>query len=82
MGSKEKKMAYKKITVGFVIQDFDDNGNCVAQEFVAGDQVDYEDEEGNPVDVDVSKEYHPYDMVQPPQWDEACGRPNLEEDDA
>ena len=61
---------FQKITVGFVVQNFQKNGKgefvCVSQEFVAGDQVDYEDEEGNSVDVDTSKEeYQPYHMIQP-----------------
>ena len=42
---------FNKITVGFVIQTFEksDEGRfiCVGQEFIAGDQVDYEDGDGN-----------------------------------
>lgn len=58
---------YRKITVGFVIQTFNKQGQCVAQEFVAGDQVDYEDEDGNtlPHRVCMKFEYQPFDMVQP-----------------
>jgi len=55
---------YKKITTGFVIQTFNDDGNCVEQEFVAGDQVDYEDIDGEPFDAH-SDNYQPFDMVQP-----------------
>jgi len=44
---------FNKITVGFVIQTFEKNAAgkfiCTKQEFIAGDQVDYEDAEGNPV---------------------------------
>jgi len=44
---------FNKITVGFVIQTFEKNTAgkfiCTKQEFIAGDQVDYEDEEGNPI---------------------------------
>lgn len=54
----------KKITVGFVIQEFDDKGKCVHQEFVAGDQVDFENEDGEPVDADNTL-YHPFNMSQP-----------------
>lgn len=58
----EKK--HLKITNGCVIQTYE-GPTCVAQEFLAGD-VDYEDEAGNPVEIDVFKEeYCPFDMVQP-----------------
>lgn len=41
-------MLVKKITTGFVIQTFDtDLGRWLSQEFVAGDQVDYEGEFGS-----------------------------------
>ena len=60
-------MIIKKITAGYVIQTFDtDLGRFVSQEFIAGGQCQYEDEDGEPVD---SKEmgdpepYFPYDMV-------------------
>ena len=59
-------MIIKKITTGFVIQEFDtETGLFVAQEFVAGDQVDYEDEEGEKVDSEGVDGYLPFDMVQP-----------------
>ena len=39
---------------------------CIEQEFIAGDQVDYENEEGESIDIDISKEqYQHYDMVNP-----------------
>ena len=42
----------KKITTGFVIQDFDEKtGKCVSQEFVAGDQVDWENEDGESIEA-------------------------------
>ncbi|MBW8017926.1 MAG: hypothetical protein FVQ82_17280 [Planctomycetes bacterium] len=44
---------FTKITVGFVAQTYEKNiaGKlvCVDQEFIAGDQVDYEDDEGNTI---------------------------------
>jgi hypothetical protein len=47
-------MRINKITVGYVSQTFDtDLGRFVSQEFVAGDQVDYEDQDGDPVDNDL-----------------------------
>ena len=61
----------KKITAGFVIQEFNDKGDCVRQEFVAGDDVSFEDNNGNPIDWEedhyeiLEKAYHPFDMVQP-----------------
>ena len=57
---------FSKITVGFVVQSFekDTDGKfvCVSQEFIAGDQVDYEDMSGNPVDKPAYK-YQPYNMT-------------------
>jgi len=51
---------FNKITVGFVIQTFEKNAAgkfvCTKQEFIAGDQVDYEDAEGNP----ITPPEHPY----------------------
>ena len=61
-----------KITVGFVTQTFETHKNkFVSQDFTAGDTVDYEDSQGNPLDnksIDfelLSKSYLPFDMVQP-----------------
>ncbi len=64
---------FTKTTVGFVAQTFekDDEGRfvCTGQEFIAGDQCDYEDAEGNSVDP-PEHEYQPYNMTlksQPPK---------------
>jgi hypothetical protein len=62
---------FKKITTGFVIQDYDENGKCISQSFVAGDDVQFEDKNGNPLETDDGEkiernhEYFPFDMVQP-----------------
>jgi len=40
-------MIYHKITNGFVIQRFDDTGKFLDQEFIAGNPVDYETQEGD-----------------------------------
>jgi len=57
---------FTKITVGFVVQAFekDDKGNfvCTKQEFIAGDQYDYEDAQGNPIDP-ADHQYQPYNMT-------------------
>lgn len=46
-------MIVKKVTVGFVIQEFDTEKNqFVSQEFIAGDQVDWETEDGDKIDPD------------------------------
>lgn len=56
----------RKHTVGWVTQTFDEEtGELVEQEFCAGDQVDWEDEDGNPVDAPKNAKYQPFDMVQP-----------------
>ncbi len=67
VGKIEKSMEqeHNKITTGFVIQKY--KGNIpVSQEFIAGDQVDYEDLDGNPIDYNTDdEEYLPFEMVQP-----------------
>jgi len=59
-------MIYHKITNGFVIQRFDDTGKFLDQEFIAGNPVEYETQEGDPVD-DIAQEmlhgcYQPFNM--------------------
>ena len=60
-------MKINKITTGFVIQTYDGKtGRCVGQEFVAGDEVKYEDQNGESVDwSEKADAYQPFDMVQP-----------------
>lgn len=64
-GSQEHSM-FTKITVGFVAQTFKKNPEgkfvCTAQEFIAGDQCDYEDAEGKPTEP-PDYEYQPYNMT-------------------
>lgn len=62
--------AYSKTTVGFVTQQYmlnkDGKYICIEQFFTAGDEVSRENQDGDPVDIDTSKEeYHPFDMEQP-----------------
>jgi len=64
-------MKYNKITTGFVVQNYITLGSnhiCIGQEFVAGDEVDREDEYGSSIDhkIDTTKEnYQSFDMVNP-----------------
>jgi len=62
-------MIVNKITTGFVIQKFDtETGEYLSQEFIAGDQVDYENEVGEPTDqslMPTPEPYLPFNMVQP-----------------
>lgn len=64
-------MLISKITAGFVIQIFDtEKQQFVSQEFVAGDQIDFEDAEGNPMDsgllkVDGIEKALAFEMKQP-----------------
>lgn len=63
-------MIIHKITPGYVIQVFDTEAKeFTFQEFVAGNEVEYEDETGDVVDFDVATlmmdYYLPYEMVQP-----------------
>jgi len=57
---------FTKTMVGFVIQTFRKNSKgryiCTHQEFIAGDQCDYEDVQGNPIEP-PDYEYQPYNMV-------------------
>jgi hypothetical protein len=57
---------FTKITIGFVIQTFEKNDKgqfvCIHQEFVAGDQCDYEDEKGDSVEPPDHK-YQPFNMT-------------------
>ncbi len=57
---------FTKTTVGFVIQTFRKNSKgryiCTHQEFIAGDQCDYEDVRGNTIEP-PGYEYQPYNMV-------------------
>src|SRR5271154_5555823 len=57
----------RKITTGFVIQRWSDNGVFLGQEFTSGNECEYEDENGEVLDLDEIKEpdYEPYNMVQP-----------------
>jgi hypothetical protein len=66
-------MIIQKITIGFVIQEFDtDTQQWVNQDFIASDQCDYE-VDGDPINlqdfvdrvVGKKEPYLPFDMVQP-----------------
>ena len=64
-------MILHKITTGFVVQKFDsETGRCLSQEFVAGDQVEWEDQTGKPIEdgqygIDLEGFYLPLKMKQP-----------------
>ena len=63
-------MLIEKITHGFVAQVFDTEKNCyISQKFVAGYDVDYEDKDCNPIELEdrgnISDFYLPFEMVQP-----------------
>lgn len=59
--------AVRKITSGFVTQFFNPaTKQLINQEFTAGDNVAFEDAEGEPVTVsDPSEYYHPFNMEKP-----------------
>ena len=56
---------FTKITVGFVTQSYKRNAAgkfvCKGQEFIAGDQVDYEDLDGNTIKA-PEHDYQPFEM--------------------
>lgn len=78
--SQVRANGFKKITEGCVTQVFTASGHCISQTFTAGDQVDYEDMDGNPIPLpvspsgDVVEKYPGFDMVQPdaPATGEPC----------
>lgn len=51
------------------MQNFNDVGEFLSQEFVAGDDVEYETENCDPInEMDMplaGNEYHPFDMLEP-----------------
>ena len=57
---------FTKVTVGFVAQTFEKDSKgrfvCTHQEFIGGDQCDYEDAEGNTIEP-PEHEYQPYNMT-------------------
>ncbi len=65
----EPEVVVHKITHGYVNQRFED-GVCVKQAFVAGHPVEFEDEDGNPLEDSDAIEslpnlYHTFDMEKP-----------------
>ena len=65
-------MIIDKITVGFVVQKYDtESGKYIEQDFIAEDDVTYENEFGERILADESPvkfsdiPYLPFDMVQP-----------------
>jgi len=63
-------MIIKKITVGFVVQEFDtEKKKFTHQEFISGDEVDFELEDGTPclpiTKKKLEKYYLPFEMKQP-----------------
>ena len=67
-------MHLKKVTIGFVIQTYDtDLGMFISQEFIAGDQVDWEYHWGVPVNdahkalYQLDQQYQSFGMEEPGQ---------------
>jgi hypothetical protein len=64
-------MIINKITVGWVTQTYDASiKRFIKQDFFAGDQVDFENNDGNTIDIskvniDAKEIYCSYDMIQP-----------------
>lgn len=52
-------MSIIKITAGYYRQEFNENGKCIAREFIASDQCDYENEQGDTVEP-VNHLYEPF----------------------
>jgi hypothetical protein len=61
-------MLITKTTYGFVTQVFDsETKECIGQEFVSGDQIDFEDEDCESIydDVVTDELWYPYNMESP-----------------
>lgn len=62
-------MNYLKITSGYVVQKFNDVGECLSQEFVSNDCCEYETETGDAINSQQmpfgGQEYFMFSMVQP-----------------
>ena len=62
-------MLFRKITEGAVVQVFNDAGEFVGQRFFAGDNVEYETSDGDPINLmDMplgGNEYQPFEMQGP-----------------
>ena len=60
---------FVKITIGFVCQTFEKNADgqfvCMEQAFIAGDECNYEDTNGEPLKDVPEYLYQPYEMVSP-----------------
>ena len=60
---------FVKITIGFVHQSFKKNVDgkfiCTEQAFIASDECNYEDINGEPLEDVPEHEYEPYEMVLP-----------------
>jgi len=58
---------YSKITHGYVMQLFDQNGQCTCQIFIPGDTVEWEySANGQPLNTDTPPDfYYPFVMEQP-----------------
>jgi hypothetical protein len=61
-------MNFNKISHGYVVQTFNDAGEFISQKFVAGGEVEFETEDGDPINIQnmplAGREYHPFDMTQ------------------
>lgn len=66
-------MTYNKVTQGYVVQEFNDQGTCLRQYFVIEEEPSFEmvDSEDNIVEINMSdmpfggNEYYPLLMEQP-----------------
>lgn len=56
-------MVIHKVTPGYVVQRFDSFGVCIGQEFIAGDDVSYENDVGDKVEIPKIDTYVPFRMV-------------------
>lgn len=76
-------MIINKITTGFVVQQFDTaTDTWVSQEFVAGDECNYENRNGEAVESSLMGDpepYLPFTMVEPTKDVQSC-RQSIQDD--
>ena len=54
----------RKLTYGYVVQFYSNDGKCLGQEFIAGDLVEWKAYNDKPISS-PKHEYMPFDMCQP-----------------
>lgn len=60
-----KDVVVRKIIFGYIVQSFNEKGECIAQQFVDNANIEYENVEGEILDGVPELQDFPLNMVQP-----------------